>query len=152
MRGLLKTIRYCDCCGLDITYTTRRNYCSTYCSKQDSYQNRKTDYKYRLAKLYSMAKNRAEKSDLPFDIDLNYLVELWDLNEGKCCLTGLPFQLDNSEKGKTNPETVSIDKIIPKLGYTKGNVRLVCYQINIALSEYGEEQLERMCKAYVAYR
>jgi hypothetical protein len=53
--------------------------------------------------------------------------------------------------GHPTKNSPSLDKIIPKLGYVRGNVRVVCYQVNMALGEYGEEKLIEMCKR-VAFR
>lgn len=99
-----------------------------------------------------MAKNRAKTKRVPFDIGGAYLSELWDEQNGKCAVSGMEMDLIMSEKYLTNPQAPSVDRIIPSKGYVKGNVRIVCYQVNMALSEYGEEQLMKMCRAIVAYR
>lgn len=99
---------------------------------------------WRLRKLLSMAKNRARNANLLFDIDLEHLVSLWNSNEGRCVLTKREFELGRSSKGKVNPNAPSIDRIVPALGYTKGNVRLVTYHVNVALSEFGFEELKRL--------
>lgn len=104
------------------------------------------DYKWRLKKLYAMAKNRARDKDVPFDIDMEHLLELW--GEGFCSLSGIPLELGRSERGKVHPYAPSLDRIKPELGYTKGNVRIVCYQMNIAISEFGLEQFEEFIKLY----
>lgn len=36
------------------------------------------DYKWRLSKLLAASKNRSKFKSLPYDIDLEYLLELWE--------------------------------------------------------------------------
>ena len=104
---------------------------------------------FRLGKLCAMAKNRAKTKQIPFDIDVEFLLGLWEENLGCCALTGQEFDLVSwGTKSQVNPRSPSIDRIIPSLGYTKGNVRLITYHMNVALSDFGVEEFERLAKAY----
>jgi hypothetical protein len=97
-----------------------------------------------------MAKNRASAKRLPFDLDRAFLIELWDQNEGRCVLTKRPFDLSAyGGKGQANPNSPSIDRIEPELGYVKGNVRLIIYHLNIALSGFGTEEFTKLAKDYL---
>ena len=87
------------------------------------------------------AKARAAKSNLPYNLDNEYMLSLWD---GVCALTGMPI---NTEKGSMY--IGSIDKIQPELGYTKGNVQWVSWQVNRAKGEYTLGDLITMCRAVV---
>jgi hypothetical protein len=96
-----------------------------------------------------MAKSRAKKKSLPFDIDAEYLLSLWKDQQGCCKLTGVKFDLTKwGTKGQVNPDAISVDRINPGLGYTKGNVRLVTYHMNISLSDFGIQEFERLIKNY----
>ena len=98
-----------------------------------------------------MAKNRAATKNLPFNIDPEYLIELWEENEGCCALTSRPFNIQRPVVfGTPYPDAPSVDRIKPSLGYTKGNVRLIVYHLNIALSDYGTEEFEKLCKDFLA--
>jgi hypothetical protein len=44
---------------------------------------------------------------------------------------------------------LSLDRIIPVLGYVRGNVRVVCFAVNQARSDYGDEVLLIIAKALV---
>ncbi len=105
--------------------------------------------KGRLVQLMRQAKNRALKNNLLYDLDIKFLLELWNKQNGKCILTGIDFILERSEIYNSEPFAPSIDKINPKLGYTKDNVRLVCVAINYALNEFGEDIFKQICKAYL---
>ena len=117
------------------------------------YNKNKSKYKWRLNRLVAMARNRAKSKGLDFNIDSEYVVQLWEDNFGCCALTGINFDLNfTNKKGQVNPNTVSIDRINPQLGYIKGNIRLITYHMNVALSEYGIEQFEILAKSYLGSR
>src|SRR5688572_10171248 len=46
--------------------------------------------------LFILARTRSRDRGLTFDLDLLYLQELWCLNQGRCSITGLPFDLSES--------------------------------------------------------
>ena len=96
-----------------------------------------------------MAKNRSKTKELPFDIDSDYVYSLWKQQEGTCLLSGVPFEL-TSNVGVV-PHAPSLDRIIPELGYVRGNVRLITYHLNISISEFGQEGFEQLIKNYVSY-
>lgn len=110
------------------------------------------DYKWRLRKLTAMARNRAKVKNLDFNIDEGYLISLWDSSFGNCAVSRRSFDLKPfGKKGQVNPNAPSVDRIVPELGYTKGNIRLVTYHVNVALSEFGLDELIKLAKD-VAFR
>ncbi len=48
------------------------------------------------------------------------------------------------------PTSISIDRIDPSLGYSFGNIRLVCYQVNTFRGRWTDEQMLAMARAIVA--
>jgi hypothetical protein len=56
----------------------------------------------------------------------------------------LDWELQFSEEGKRNAMAPSLDKIIPSLGYTQGNVAIICNQINTLKSDMTLEQLNQL--------
>ena len=142
----------CKNCGKAFEGPVHKIYCGTACSKKANHGKFMLDPEYRIRRLVGMAKNRAKTQGIPFDIDFEYMMSMWKENEGKCAVTRIPLELGKSDLGKVHPYAPSFDKIKPELGYTKGNVRIVCYQLNIALSEFGLEQFDRLVQFYVASR
>lgn len=129
---------------------TNQRFCCVPCAKRAEYLDKSTDYRWRLNKLLAAAKNRAKEKNLPFDLDKQYLIDLWLENDGCCALTGQTLDLYPwGEKGQVSPQAPSIDRIIPKLGYTKGNVRIITYHLNVALSDFGFEEFERLAKLII---
>lgn len=99
--------------------------------------------------LYSRIKLRCEKRGVPFDLDkfdgeLNERIE-----KGVCELTGLPLRLDHGTRAWNSP---SLDRINPSDGYVYSNIRVVCFAVNAALGDWGEEVLKTIASAYLAQR
>lgn len=99
--------------------------------------------------LVATARNRANKFNLPFDLDVDYVYDL--LKTDKCPKTGLPFEYKNKGKNfrERHPMTPSTDKIDPSKGYVKGNVQIVCWWYNLSKAMYTDEQVLELCKAVV---
>lgn len=68
------------------------------------------------------------------------------LKEGKCYKTGLPFSFKSEFSGTTNPFSPSPDRIDNTKGYTKDNVRWVCWFINQMKSDHSSEELDILLK------
>lgn len=99
----------------------------------------------RLKRLLSTIKNRNEN----YDLDIEYLLNMYKQQEGKCALTGIKMLYKNDSNRRTHPFMISVDRIDPKLGYIKGNVRLLTVAANFALNEWGEEVFKIVCRAYL---
>lgn len=96
-------------------------------------------------------KQRAKKKGYKLDFDLEYLVFLYEKQQGKCALTGIEFNLSNQTRSKRfRPYSVSIDRIDSNKGYSKKNIRLVCVAFNLALNAFGEGVFEKIAKGYLA--
>lgn len=93
------------------------------------------------------AKDRAAKQNIPFDLELQYIIDLWHIQKGVCALSNLPMTFE-LKQGRT-PTNVSIDKIDRELGYIKGNVQLVCMACNQIKSDMNEHEMYNFCKNIV---
>lgn len=92
----------------------------------------------------SHAKQNNKRSGRPFDIDADYMYDLYKSQKGLCALTGWKMQIE----GNTNLK-MSIDKIIPDLGYIKGNVQWTLFCANRAKGDMLYSDLIAMCKMIV---
>lgn len=86
------------------------------------------------------AKKSAEKRNQEFSLDIKDITEFWNLQNGICPYTGRQMTL---EAGKLN--TVSIERIDSKIGYTKSNTILVCQAINRMKSDFKFEDFYSLC-------
>lgn len=80
-------------------------------------------------------------------ITVNELMEMWRDQGGKCAISGVDMTW---HQGKTNPSSLSIDRINCKKGYERGNIRLVCYQVNVFRNRWSDEQMFEMAEAIIA--
>jgi hypothetical protein len=88
----------------------------------------------------SASKCRAKKEGLPHNLDLQYLRCLITQQEMRCALSGeemIPLG------GWSSP---SLDKIIPELGYIKGNVQWLTQRVNLMKGNLAVEQFIKLCK------
>jgi hypothetical protein len=102
------------------------------------------------AEIVRRIKYISKKESIPFDLTkewvLNRLIKInW------CCeLTGLPFNLvrDNLEIKKKGFkwDSLSIDKIIPSLGYIQSNVRFILNQINVFKQDGSDERMYNLAE------
>ena len=93
------------------------------------------------------ARDRAIKNNIPFDLELQYIIDLWYIQNGMCALSGLPMTFE-LKQGRV-PTNVSIDKIDRTLGYIKGNIQLVCMACNQIKSDLTEIEMYNFCKNIV---
>ena len=89
--------------------------------------------------------SRSRKLGLPCDIDKEWVEER--LHSGVCEMTGLRF-----DSAKRSAQSPSIDRIDPRVGYTKQNCRMIVWALNRAMSNYGEDFLIAMVKLVIAKR
>ena len=93
----------------------------------------------RCVELCRSCKRRSLKRGITFDLDTAYLEDLWEKQYGCCLLTGIQLNIPPESTGGLHfYDSPSIDRIDPKGGYTKDNVRLVCYGVNCCLHDFGE--------------
>jgi len=104
----------------------------------------------RIKEMLRAAKRRAKNKNIPFDLTYKFVIDMWNDQEGKCSLTKLPLIIPTKRNnGRANPFSPSIDRIDCNLGYTKNNVRLLCYIVNVALNQYGDNVFSRIADAYI---
>lgn len=106
----------------------------------------------RLMGLLTAARTRAKQCGMEFSIDLDFVLDQWDRQQGRCLLTGLPLTLERNPGGQRfyMPHSPSLDRRDSSAGYTPDNTRLVCVVVNLALNRFGDAVLDQMCRAYVA--
>ena len=92
-----------------------------------------------LAKKLSNVRSRAYKKERlkqNFDIDINFLIHIFNNQDKKCAITGYPMSL------KFNcPYGISVDRIDSDIGYTRTNIQLVCQMINFAKNSFSNQQM-----------
>jgi hypothetical protein len=111
------------------TSNSRSGYYFSYCKlcrkeRQRIHRLNRSPWKERASKIG----RRASLSGIPFNLDGDYLENLWELQEGLCFYTG--YRMVGSVGNGLTEYSVSVDKIIPEIGYLKGNVVLCTHRAN----------------------
>ncbi len=73
---------------------------------------------------------------------------LWDEQNGRCALTGQPFDLRTDEDGGLQEDRISLDRIDNSLGYATGNVQLVTQFANRARGTLSVEEARKRLVQY----
>ena len=82
----------------------------------------------RYGLLLKTVKTRAARNNLQFDLKAADLQEIFDRQGGRCVYSGIPFGDVSYETG------LSIDRIDSSLGYTRDNIALACFWVNVMKS------------------
>jgi len=85
--------------------------------------------------LYWKAKERANKYELPFDLTLDDLII-----PDNCPVLGIPLfkNLGNKSPGPNSP---TVDRIVPELGYVRGNIQIISFKANTMKNNASIEEL-----------
>ena len=84
--------------------------------------------------LWSSAKERSNKKGIPFDIELS------DIKIPEICpVLGIPINV-RLGRGMRQPDSASLDKFIPSLGYVKGNIQVISWRANRLKSDGTPEE------------
>lgn len=83
------------------------------------------------------AKRRAKTKGVPFDLEPEDII-FPDI----CPVLGIPI-LFSSERVRTD-NTPSIDRIVPELGYVKGNIEVVSWRANRLKNNASFEEIEKL--------
>jgi hypothetical protein len=90
-------------------------------------------------------KSRSKEYNREMSVDIYYLKELWDRQEGKCAITNIPlihkYMITTIRNTPKSPYQASIDRIDNSKGYVKGNVRFVCLMYNFMRNDFTDEQV-----------
>jgi hypothetical protein len=82
-----------------------------------------------IKKYLHNARSRAAREKVPFSLVLQDLI---DIATDECPIFHTPFVwgISGLGKGKTRPDSPTLDRILPHLGYIKGNVAFLSYRAN----------------------
>jgi hypothetical protein len=112
-------------------------------------QDKLSSFRYYMNKARNRKKRNGESR--PYDIDLPYLKELWESQNGLCALSGMALDIPRNslehEKRPRDPWKPSLDRIDCSQGYMKGNVRFVSTMANLCRGIFSDEDVVTFCKA-----
>ncbi len=103
-----------------------------------------------LRKRIEFAKSRAYTRDMEFDLTLEWLIDLYNYQVGRCAVSGLRLDVAKRERnvnGWKRPFSPSLDRIDSSRGYLQDNCRIVCSAVNNAMGSWGEGVLHLIARA-----
>lgn len=92
---------------------------------------------------FSRIKSRAQKSSIKFDVDIDFLWELFLKQNRRCALSGLEIFFGRSGR---DINTASLDRIESSLPYEKTNVQWVHKHINAMKLNHPQQYFISLCK------
>lgn len=87
---------------------------------------------------------RAKAAGVPHNITPHDIDELFVDQRFRCAVSGIALEDPGTRR---NPFGPSLDRIVPKRGYVRRNVRVVCQIVNMAMNVWGEDALHKLVAA-----
>jgi hypothetical protein len=101
---------------------------------QEKYQQDRGTMHQALRHLFCNAKARAQKNNLPFDLTIEWL-ETMVASHCPITLQPLDWLKEQVVNGTASPNSPSIDKIKPELGYVQSNCAILSHRGNLIKSD-----------------
>ena len=96
--------------------------------------------------LFKKYKSNALKRKLDFNLDIDYLWEIFTNQNKKCAITGVGIDMINATiNGNYHLQTASLDRIDSNKGYIVGNVQWVHKVINSLKSDFENDDFISLC-------
>lgn len=97
-------------------------------------------------------KNRAQKKDIEFDIDADFVKYLYSKQNGLCQLSGMSIELPKTyNEIKTHKYSATLDRINSNGGYTRDNTQLLHKDINRMKYMHDTDYFLQLCKNVVNF-
>lgn len=88
--------------------------------------------------IFERHRKGAKARGIPFEIDQRDIWRLLMAQRMRCAVTGRKFSMEQLPGVRARPFAPSLDRVRSDGGYVEGNVRLVCFAINRAISDLGD--------------
>ncbi len=106
-----------------------------------------------LARHLSGWRFTSREQGLPeMDLDVPYLLELFERQNGRCHYTGAVLEWNThgvKHAGLGSANVMSLDRQVPSLGYVRGNVVFCTYQANSMKGKRTQAEFLEACRAVV---
>lgn len=129
------------------TYTRRKDgyvFYAPRCKRCENLNHRKRfdlSPEKRATILFHSSKNTSKRKGIPFSLTKEDILNQYKFQNGKCYYTGIPLSSISND-----PNKMSIDRKDSALGYTKENIVISSWHVNIMKRTYSEEEFLELCK------
>lgn len=103
-----------------------------------------------FAKYLRKCRNRTQKKKWVCDLTLEYLMELWMEQNGRCSLSGIPL-LHSHETSNIN-RMASLDRKDSAKPYVQGNVQFIICTLNYAKNDRGDDSIRELISLLTDHR
>jgi hypothetical protein len=163
------TTKICTSCGVQLTlentskiHRERKNYKCMDCFRTIDAAKRRANYSPKEAKFANArrlkkikendpvkfsaqrmvygAKTRSAKKELAFDLDVEYVISICPV---KCPVMNVAILYGGNDRHRYS---ASLDRIVPELGYIKGNVQVITDIANRMKNDASHEELKLFAK------
>lgn len=113
------------------------------CSRKRANEIKSSNLQVYFADLLKTSKQSAKKRNIDcHELDVDFLVSLYNQQEGKCAISGIP--MTHVAGQGVIPTNISMDRIDNSIGYRKDNIQLTCRFINQAKMNMSMEQFTEL--------
>lgn len=116
--------------------------------KTNNMAKRRSRLRHGFTMVYYNAMKRAKRQSVTFTLPREW-ARVRYYNTKRSELSGIPFTDDIVTGAQCRPFARSFDRINANKGYSKENLRVICWCENMALGEFGIGVYDRMCKARI---
>jgi hypothetical protein len=127
---------YCSrkCCGID-NHTHLKQYVNENIKYLEPQRNNRRDQFTGLREHFRRLKKRHHE----YNIDLQDLLDQWEIQSGICVYSGVKLVQPNENGNNIN--TASLDRINSNLGYVKGNIQFISTACNHAKNSMTHDEM-----------
>jgi hypothetical protein len=118
-------------------------------SQSGNRKDKHSPFRYFIGK----CKQKERDKNVSYDIDLDYIEQLWKEQNGVCPYTKLKMVLPSTLKEYKKLHCLtraSLDRINSSKGYVKGNVEFVCLGINFAKNDFEKKEMMSFVKDIIS--
>lgn len=121
-------------------YEYRFAYCNE-CRKKQNYLNLNSDVKRFLSDRYNRLKIRAAKNNIVCTVSKEEFILQYHKQNGLCFLTDAKMICEVGTN--LHRDSLSIDKLIPELGYIKSNIVFITHRINTCKNDLSLDEIKQ---------
>lgn len=104
------------------------------------YQRGKANVETWIGRPLKNAKARSKQFGVPFDLDHQYLLSIWT---GRCAVFGTELHISQTH---SIDDQATLDRIVPSLGYVRGNVAFLSNRANRIKNDATAEQIMQVAQ------
>lgn len=94
--------------------------------------------------MFKTCRGNARRRGFKVQVDVDFIKSIWNEQNGKCYYTG-----DEMTQQLGNENSMSIDRVNSNKDYTKDNVVLCCYRVNVCKNNLNREEFISMSQKVI---